>query len=192
MYMWTRAVPAVLSALAIAALSGCSGSGTPTTGDKESGGQMTYRLGEASPPQKHTMQKYKGGTFTVTPTKVETGTKADLEASGLQLDASDVSKIPVYVSATLTHKSGKAMAIGDLDDDLVVRTNKDERSRSLVVLMGQAKWPNCPAVDFEKLLRSGQSESICSVFLIPEGQKPATVELTQGFTSAPLEWSVNN
>jgi hypothetical protein len=203
MYMWTRAVPAALGALILAvALSGCGDSGTgnkdlsdsgaAATGDNASDGKTTYRLGEASPPQEHTMQKYKGSTFTVTPTKVETGTKADLEASGLQLDESDNSKVPVYVSATLTHKSGKAMAVGDLDDDLIVRTDKDERARSLIVLMGQAKWPNCPSADTEKQLSAGQSESICNVFLIPQGQKAAAVELTQGFTAAPLEWPVNN
>ncbi|MET9671225.1 hypothetical protein ABZY19_38925 [Streptomyces sp. NPDC006475] len=157
-----------------------------------SGAKTTYRLGEASPPQEHTMQKYKGSTFTVMPTKVETGTKADVAASGLQLDASDGPKVPVYVSATLTHKSGKAMTVGDLDDDMVVRTDKDERARSLIVLVGRATWPNCPAADAEKQLSAGQSESICNVFLIPQGQKPAAVELTQGFTAAPLEWPVNN
>jgi hypothetical protein len=196
MQMWTRAVPAALGALILAvALSGCGDSGTgkkevsdsgaAATGDNASDGKTTYRLGEASPPQEHTMQKYKGSTFTVTPTKVETGTEADLEASGLQLDESDSSKVPVYVSATLTHKSGKAMAVGDLDDDLIVRTDKDERTRPLIVLMGQAKWPKCPSTDTEEQLGAGQSESICNVFLIPKGQKPAAVELTQGFTAAP-------
>ncbi|MEW1685751.1 hypothetical protein [Streptomyces sp. NPDC093594] len=136
------------------------------------------------------MQKYKGSTFTVTPTEVKTGTRADLEASGLELDQSGGAMLPVYVSATLTHKSGKPMAVADLDDDLVVRTDKDERTRSLIVLMGQATWPDCPAQDTEKRLSAGQSESICNVFLIPQGQKPAAVELTQGFTAAPLEWTV--
>ncbi|MFJ6650991.1 hypothetical protein ACIQPS_35840 [Streptomyces sp. NPDC091290] len=189
-----------MSALALAvALSGCGdsgtgskepNSGTAATGDTASGGNTTYRLGEASPPQKQTMQKYKGSTFTVTPTKVKTGTKADLKASGLQLDESDGSRVPVYVTVTLTHNSGKSMAVGDLDDGLVVRTDKDERIRSLIVLVGQAKWPNCPPVDTEKQLKAGQSASICNVFLIPQGEKPAAVELTQGFTTAPLEWLV--
>jgi hypothetical protein len=201
--MWTRTVPTAMGALILAvALSGCGESGTgnkdlsdsvaAATGDSATDGKTTYRLGQASPPQEHTMQKYKGSTFTVTPTKVQTGTKADLDASGLQLDESDGSKVPVYVSATLTHRGGKAMAVGDLDDDLLVRTDKDERARSLIVLMGQAKWPNCPSADTEKQLSAGQSESICNVFLIPQGQKPAAVELTQGFTAAPLEWPVNN
>ncbi|WP_229866152.1 hypothetical protein [Streptomyces spinoverrucosus] len=183
------------------ALSGCGDSGTGkdkngsearAAGDKASDSKSTYRLGEASPPQESTMQKYKGSTFTVTPTKVETGTKADLDKSGLQLDESDSSKVPVYVSATLTHTSGKAMTVGDMDDDLILKTDKGERTQAVIVLMGQAKWPNCPAPDTEKQLSAGQSEKICKVFLISEGQKAAAVELSQGFTADPLEWPVKN
>ncbi|WP_331763780.1 hypothetical protein [Streptomyces anthocyanicus] len=195
--MRTRVVPALGALVLALILSGCGDTG-PDKKDRSASdaaaasgeGGATYRLGEASPPQESAMQKYKGSTFTVTPTKVETGSRADLEASGLELDEGDGAKVPVYVSATLSLKSGKPMAVGDLDDDLVVRTDKGERTRSLIVLMGQATWPNCPAQDTEKRLSARQSESICNVFLIPQGQKPAAVELTQGFTVAPLEWPV--
>ncbi|MGW7147126.1 hypothetical protein ACWGII_08835 [Streptomyces sp. NPDC054855] len=183
-------------------LSGCGGSETgqevrsdsdsAATGDQASDRKTTYSLGQESPPQKNTMQKYKDSTFTVTPKKVRTGTKADLEASGLQVDESDRSKVPVYVSVTLAHKSGKGMAVGDLDDDLMVRTDKGDRARSLIVLMGQVKWPNCPTANPEKELRTGQSASICNVFLIPRDQNPVAVELAQGFNAMPLEWPVKS
>ncbi|WP_128380416.1 hypothetical protein [Streptomyces cavernae] len=152
--------------------------------------KTVYRLGEASPPQESTMQKSKGATFTVTPTKVQTGTKAEVEKSGLQLDKSDGPQVPVYVWATLTHNSGKAMTVGDMDDDLVVATDKGQRTKALIVLMGQAKWPNCPAADTEKPLSGRQSEKICNVFLVPEGQKASAVELTQGYYNDPLKWPV--
>jgi hypothetical protein len=192
----TRVMPAAVGVLTVAvALTGCKdsgsesrgGSGSPTTDSK-----TIYRLSEASPLQESTMQKSKGATWTVTPTKVQTGTKAEVDNSGVQLDKSDGLQVPVYVWATLTHKSGKSMAVGDMDDDLVVATDKGQRAKALIVLMGQAKWPNCPASDTEKQLSAGQSEKICNVFLVPEGQKASAVELTQGYYNDPLKWPIKN
>jgi hypothetical protein len=79
-----------------------------------------------------------------------------------------------------------------MDDDLVVATDKGQRTKALIVLMGQATWPNCPASDTEKQLSGGQSEKICNVFLVPEGQKASAVELTQGYYNDPLKWPVTN
>ncbi|MFF4694531.1 hypothetical protein [Streptomyces chattanoogensis] len=202
MRTWTRAVPAAVGALALAvALTGCnhsgSGKGRHSSGSHASGsgsdtsdGKTAYRLGEASPPQESTMQKSKGSKFTVTPTKVQAGTKADMDNSGLEKQKDP--KVPVYVWSTLTHQSGKAMEIGDMDDDLIVKTDKGARTKALIVIMGEAKWPNCPAPDTQKKLSAGQSEKICTAFLIPEGQKPAAVELSQGYYKKPLEWPVKN
>lgn len=197
MRTWTRAVPVAAGALVLAvALSGCNGTdsakGRKGHGSSGSGSssddRKTFRLGEASPPQESTMQKSKGSTYTVTPTKVRTGTKADMDNSGLDKDKGEEPKIPVYVWATVTHKSGKAMEVGDMDDDLVVKTDRGERTKALIVIMGEAKWPDCPAPDTQKQLNPGESADICKAFLIPEGQKAAAVQLSQGFTSEPLEW----
>ncbi|MET9847861.1 hypothetical protein [Streptomyces ossamyceticus] len=200
MRTWTtQAVPAAVGALALAvALTGCNGSatgkgaGTPDAGSKPSSEKTVYRLGEASPPQESSMKRSKGSTFTVTPINVETGTKADVKNSGLKLDASDGPQVPVYVTVKYTHASGKAMQLGDMDDDLVVKTSGNQRTRALLVLLGQAKWPNCPAADTEKQLSAGQSETVCTTFLIPASQMPAAVELTQGYYNPPLEWPVKS
>jgi hypothetical protein len=204
MRTWTRATPAAVGALALGlALTGCndsgsgksrasSGSHASDSGSDASDGKKTFRLGEASPEKESDMQKSSGAKYTVTPTKVQTGTKTDMGNSGLKEDKEDGPQIPVYVWSTLTHKSGKAMEIGDMDDDLVVKTGNGQRTRALIVLMGEAKWPNCPAPDADKKLSAGQSEKICTAFLIPEGQKAAAVELTQGFYKEPLEWPVTN
>ncbi|WP_406447430.1 hypothetical protein OG782_01230 [Streptomyces sp. NBC_00876] len=192
MRTWTRAVPAAMGAVVLAVvLSGCNGTdsaGGGNSGSDSSKEKTTYRLGEASPPQESTMQKSKDSKFTVTPTKVETGTKADMDKSGLDKNKDDGPQVPVYVWATVTHKSGKAMEVGDMDDDLVVKTDKGERTKALIVIMGEATWPNCPAPDTAKRLSPGQSEKICQAFLIPEGQKAAAVQLSQGFYKDPLEW----
>ncbi|MGW1894429.1 hypothetical protein ACWCP6_29935 [Streptomyces sp. NPDC002004] len=201
----TQAVSAAVGVLALAvAVTGCnhSGSGKKSrhhygshssrSGSSASDGRKTFRLGESSPEQVSTEQRSKGAKYTVTPTKVETGTKADMDHSGLEKDKNESPKIPVYVWSTLTHKSGKAMTVGDMDDDLVVKTDKGQRTRALIVLMGEAKWPNCPASDSSKKLTPGQSEKICTAFLIPEGQKAAAVDLMQGFYKEPLEWPVKN
>ncbi|MFF8195113.1 hypothetical protein ACF05L_30590 [Streptomyces bobili] len=192
MRTWTtRAVPAVVGALTLAAaLTGCNDSATDKT--KGTSTKTVYRLGEASPPQNSSMTRSKDSTFTVTPIKVETGTKADVENSGLKLDASDGAQVPVYVTVKYSHESGKAMPLGDMDDDLVVKTSGNQRTKALLVLLGQATWPNCPAPDTQKQLGAGQSETVCTAFLIPASQTPAAVELTQGYYNPPLEWPVKN
>jgi hypothetical protein len=200
----TRVVPAAIGALALAvALTGCSGIGVGKKGrsgsgshadagaSEESDSKTTFRLGEASPPQKSTLTATKDSKYTVTPTKVETGTKADFDNSGLKKEEDEGPQIPVYVWSTLTHKSGKAMGIGDMDNELIIKTDKNKRTKALLVIVGEAKWPNCPAPDSQKKLSAGQSEKVCSAFLIPEDQKPTAVELSQGFTSEPLEWPLN-
>ncbi len=154
--------------------------------------KTTFKLGESSPVQESQMQRSRGATYVVTPTKVVTGTKADFDNSGLEQDKEDGPQVPVYVWSTLTHKSGKPMALGDMDDDLVVRTDAGQRTRALIVLLGQAQWPNCPAFDSDKKLAAGQSQRICTAFLIPQGQKAAAVQLSQGFYNKPLEWPVKS
>lgn len=197
MRTWTRAVPAALGALALAfALVGCNGTDSGKSGrgsGSDSGSseeKTTYRLGEASPPKKSTMQATKDSTFTVTPTKVVTGTAADMEKSGLDLAELPGPKVPVHVWTTLTHKSGGIMKVGDMDDDLIVRTDRDDRTKALFVLMGGVTWPDCPEPDTEKQLNEGQSAEICTTFLITRGEKAAAVELAQGFYKDPLEWPV--
>ncbi|WP_181765290.1 hypothetical protein [Streptomyces albidus (ex Kaewkla and Franco 2022)] len=203
MRTWTRAVPAAIGALALAlTMTGCNLSGTGkknSSGSHSSGsdsqaskGKKTFRLGEASPEQESTMKESADAKYTVTPTKVQTGTKADMDNSGLKKDKGDGPQVPVYVWSTLTHKSGKAMEVGDMDGSLVAKTDKGHRTRALIVLLGEAKWPDCPAPDTDKKLSPGQSEKICSVFLVPEGHKAAAVELSQGFTAEPLEWPVDS
>ncbi|GAB2804582.1 hypothetical protein [Streptomyces daliensis] len=206
MRTWTRAVPAAVGAVVLAvALTGCgaSSSGKSKGGSSESsasGGsaesedsedQTKFTLGETSPIQVSDESASKGAEYTVTPTKVETGTKADMDKSGLEKDKKDGPQVPVYVWSTITHESGKTMELGDMDDDLIVKTDKDERTKALIVIMGEAKWPNCPATDTTKKVSAGQTERICSAFLIPEGQKAAAVELSRGYTKAPLEWSLS-
>lgn len=205
MRTFTRTAPAAVGVLALAlALTGCNDSGSSSGKSRGSSGshasgsgtsdddKQTFRLGEASPEQESDMKASSGAKYTVTPTKVQTGTKADMDNSGLEEDKEDGPQIPVYVWSTLTHKSGKTMEVGDMDDDLVIRTDKGQRTRALLVLMGEAKWPNCPATDSQKKLNAGQSEKICTAFLIPAGQKAAAVELTRGFYKEPLEWPVKS
>ncbi|MFC7840415.1 hypothetical protein [Streptomyces sp. NPDC057382] len=188
---------ATVAALALT-LTACGGGGESADGTSRPGkgksesakAGATFRLGESSPIQESTAQKYKGSTYTLTPTKVETGTKADMAASGLKKDKDDEPQVPVYVWTTLKHVSGKPMESGDMDDDLIVRTDKGKRTRALIVLLGEAKWPDCPAPQ-DKTLSPGQSQKICKAFLIPAGQKASAVELFQGFYKKPLEWPVN-
>ncbi|MEU6731250.1 hypothetical protein ABZ917_46715 [Nonomuraea wenchangensis] len=175
----------------VLALSGCTKSGTEQKAAVPDE-KKSFRLGETSPVQTSTMRKHSGATFTITPTEVKTGTKADIDNSGLKKAKEDGSQIPVYVRMTLTHKSGAPMEIGDMDNNVIVRTDKGHRARALILLLGKAQWPDCPAPDLEKMLKPGQSENMCNAFLIPEGHKAAAVEITQGYYKEPLEWQVDS
>ncbi|WP_234345136.1 MULTISPECIES: hypothetical protein [Streptomyces] len=149
------------------------------------------RLGEASPPQNSTKKASADARFTITPTRVRTGTQAEMKRSGLKEDKGSGPQVPVFVWSTLTHKSGTPMELSDVPD-LVVRTDQDHRTRPLIVVMGQAQWSDCPDTDGSKKLHAGQSQKICTAYLIPEGQKAAAVELSRGFYQAPLEWPVTS
>ncbi|MFI6288464.1 hypothetical protein ACIBCM_27585 [Streptomyces sp. NPDC051018] len=194
MRRWIRAVPAVVGVVALAAgVTGC----TDKSGEKKGKARASapaeektaYRLGEASPPQESTQTASDGAMFTVTPTRVATGTKTDMDNSGLQKDEKNGPQIPVFVWTTLTHKSGPAMEVDDMDDDLVVRTAAGMRTKALLVMFGKAEWRNCPDAADGKKLSAGQSAQICTAFLVPEGQTAAAVELTQGWHKKPLEWA---
>ncbi|WP_412075670.1 hypothetical protein ACLF6K_07170 [Streptomyces xanthophaeus] len=195
---WTRAAWAAISGVTLTvALTGCSGVelgkgwGDSSSSPSPSAiAKKTFRLGEASPEKESGMLRSADAKYTVTPTRVETGTKADMEGSGLQNDDKDGAQIPVYVWSTLTHKSGTAMEIGDMDNDLVIKTDTGHRTGPLFVFMGSAKWPNCPETDDSKQLSAGQSEKVCTAFLIPEGRTAAAVEVTRGFHAEPLRWPV--
>ncbi|MFD5422036.1 hypothetical protein ACFWJT_28945 [Streptomyces sp. NPDC127069] len=96
-------------------------------------------------------------------------------------DDKDGPQIPVFVWSTLTHKSGTPMELGDMDNDIMIRTESGLRTRS-------AKWADCPPVQSTKTLGPGQSEKVCTAFLIPAGQKPAAVELFRGYNAEPAQW----
>ncbi|MFD4238822.1 hypothetical protein [Streptomyces sp. NPDC058542] len=133
-----------------------------------------------------------GDTYTVTPTRVETGTVADMAASGLDQDDLSGRKIPVYVWTTLTNHGDKPMRVREMAGDLVIRTEQGDRTKALLVMFGEAQWPNCPEPEPEKKVNQGEPEKICTTFLITREEKPAALELTQGWHSDPLEWPLKN
>lgn len=195
MGMWTRAVVAGAGAVtAVAVLAGCNGLGAgkgagPSSAPAGAAGvKKTYRLGEAGPLHESPKVSSRDARFTVTPLEVRTGTEADMQNSGLKKDDKDGPQIPVFVWSTLTHKSGTPMELGDMDGDIMVRTDSGLRTRALIVMMGTAKWADCPPVESSKVLGPGQSEKVCTAFLIPAGQKPAAVELFRGFNAEPAQW----
>ncbi|RSS99051.1 hypothetical protein EF910_36965 [Streptomyces sp. WAC07149] len=193
MRTWTRAAVATVAALTAAAvLTGCNGlpqkGGAPASPQAGAKGKKAFRLGEEGPLQESRKVDSQDARFTVTPLEVRTGTEADMENSGLRKDEKEGPQIPVFVWSTLNHKSGTPMKLGDMDGDLMVRTESGQRTRALIVMLGSAKWADCPSTPSEKTLGPGQSEKICTAFLIPAGQKPAAVELFRGFNAQPAQW----
>ncbi|WP_405982755.1 hypothetical protein [Streptomyces sp. NBC_00158] len=198
MRTWTRAASAAAGALTAAAvLTGCNGlpqakgggAASPNAGANAK--KTVFRLGEEGPLKESQKLDSQDAKFTVTPLDVRVGTETDMENSGLKKDEKDEKdgpQIPVFVRSALNHKSGTPMKLGDMDGDLMIRTESGMRTRALIVMMGRAKWPDCPETEGEKKLGPGQSEKICTAFLIPAGQKPAAVELFRGFNATPAQW----
>ncbi|MGW2748106.1 hypothetical protein [Streptomyces sp. NPDC001450] len=187
--MRTRAISASAGALALVViLAGCNGVGSGSSGAQPSAGstaaRTTFSLGETSPVQDSDMKTSDGAKYTVTVTQVQTGTKADMDNSGLEQDSTDRPTVPVYVWTTLAHKSGPPMRVGDMTKNLLIN-----HTMSLMVI-GEPKWPNCPLFDPDTKLRAGQLKKVCQVFLIPAGEQPASVQLFQGFSRDPLRWMV--
>ncbi|MFJ8210291.1 hypothetical protein [Streptomyces sp. NPDC096033] len=196
MRTWKRAALAATGAVAaVAVLAGCNGLGPGKAGgapsERAGGGagvKKAYRLGEAGPLHESPKLNSQDARFTVAPLEVRTGTETDMQNSGLQKDDKDGPQIPVFVWSTLTHKSGTPMELGDMDNDIMIRTESGLRTRALIVMMGSAKWADCPPVQSTKTLGPGQSEKVCTAFLIPAGQKPAAVELFRGYNAEPAQW----
>lgn len=194
---WTRALPVAAGALALAvALTGCEGG--KKSDDKSASGsggsdekKTSFELGESSPTQTNDGAKAEG-KWTVTPTKAETGTAKELADSGLDRK-SEGPEVPIFVWSTLRHQGGDPMTVREMKTDINVKSDSGARVGELIVLMGDAKWrDDCPASDGEKKLKKGNVEKVCTVYLVPKGQKVAAVEVSQGFQSPPLEWPVKN
>lgn len=75
--------------------------------------------------------------------------------------------------------------VGDLD----LRTELGDRTKALLVVMGEA---NRPEPEPEKEVSQGQSEKTCTTFLITRDHEPVAVELIQGWHSDALEWLLKN
>ncbi|MFD3970362.1 hypothetical protein [Streptomyces cyaneofuscatus] len=171
------------------ALTGCNDTEDPKSKPKETEQQTSFRLGEASPPQEHeSSQEGKTTTYTVTPTRVETGTKADMKNSGLDLDDLEGPRIPIFVRSTLTVTDGDPLRIRVMTGDLAIRTTQGDRTKALLVYWGEATWPNCPEHNAEKKVAKGKPQEICTPFLVTPFSEPEAVELGQGWYKDPLEW----
>lgn len=193
MRSWKSVISTVGAIALAAALTSCSDTEAPRNKPKESEQQTSFRLGEASPPQEHERSNEGATTtYTITPTQVETGTKADLQNSGLDLDDLKGPRIPIFVRSTLTVTDGDPLQIRLMTGDLAIRTTHGERTKALLVWWGEATWPNCPEHNAEKKVAKGKPEEICTTFLVTPDSKPEAVELGQGWYNGPLEWSAKN
>ncbi|WP_371621597.1 hypothetical protein OG245_00825 [Streptomyces sp. NBC_01116] len=78
-------------------------------------------------------------------------------------------------------------AIRQMVGDLDLRTEQGDRTKALLVMVGEANCPE-PEPEPEKEVSRGQSEKICTTFLITRDDEPAAVELIQGWHSDLPEW----
>lgn len=204
MFATTRLAATAVTVLAVtAAVTSC--------GKEDDSGERDSRLGQkapgasaSTPPQSKELRMGQpsatqppdgmrnAGEWTVTPQKAVTGTPEDMANSGLTRNKAgkDEPKVPVFVWSTLHHTKGGALKVRTMKRGLLVRTDEETRTKELQVLVGNAKWRgDCPPVVDDMELKSGQQVKICTVYLIPEGEKAEAVEI-DGYSGPDQIWPV--
>lgn len=147
----------------VLALGACGGGG--------GGGGETHALGEQAPVgfgERDDKGAYTGVRTTIglTVLEVRTGTQAELEKHGFEVDAEARDATPYYVDARFENQGGQAVkrnldvSLEDSDGNLIGRT--------LVFNYGDKPYPPCTEVT-KGTLKPGQSYESCTLFLVPEG-----------------------
>ncbi|THA25675.1 hypothetical protein E4198_14055 [Streptomyces sp. RKND-216] len=169
-----------------------SDSGTGSSGKSEAktdGGML--RLGETAAEPTEISSAKKTAEFRVTMEKVVMGEPGDLD----ELDDAKkyAGKVPAWLYATYEHAGGDSPIELSTINDLGVTVEGGERGRPLILIMGElsAKPADCKESSDIGELASGQSGTVCQVFLVPEGKAVETALLSRGFTTAPTEWEVD-
>ncbi|MGP3988810.1 hypothetical protein [Streptomyces sp. 3N207] len=100
--------------------------------------------------------------------------------------------VPVF--AGLDERTTGCVGRGETEDSAVralservrglVKMDRGKRTNALILFTGEAKRPNCAAADTSKKVKAGDSEKICSAFLV-RGSGGRRRRAEPGFTSEP-------
>lgn len=145
------------------------------------------RLGQTAPGL-HTYDMSDGkAKLQIAAQKVNVGKNTDLTDAGLR--ASDVKGMyPVFVHVKYTVKEAKGLDDPGFNRKMAVMGTGKTPAKRLMAIGGDPIKGGCPE-DQEFEWKVGDSNTMCSTFLMPEGKKPVQVAWA-GDMRNPLIWNV--
>lgn len=157
----------IRAAIAVALLIvGCGGG---------SGGSAPLALGTAAVVDHTQLAGASPGpktTLAVTVKAVRTGTIAELEAGGFDLDADQKAKTPYYVDWSFENRGSQAI---DQHLDVGMEDQDSQLITSVAVInLGGDKFQSCPD-NREGSLAPGQKVDTCTLFLVGQGKTPTKI-----------------
>jgi len=174
-----RSVASVAVAVILAA---CGGSGAAALPLGQTATVDHTQLSGASPAPKTTLA--------ITVVAVHTGTQAELEAGGFDLDAGQKAKTPIYVDVKYENKGSAAIdrnlfvSLEDQDGNLITSV--------AIINIGSAAFAPCTD-NTEGTLAPGDQFQTCSLFLVANGRTPTKVSFLPhdpGKETQFVYWSV--
>lgn len=162
--------------LVAAAIAACGG-----------GGPATIPLGQEAVIEHANVSPGTGPTTTlgVTALAVRTGTMAELEAGGFEVDAEDQEKTPMYVDVRYVNKGSQT-----IDRELRVSVEDPEGnliSPVVVFNYGGVAYEPCPDTT-EGELAPGQSFETCVLFFVGRSTKAARVSFLPNVPGKDTDW----
>jgi len=160
----TRAPRSYALALVWVLITGCGGGGTPALALGQEAVVEHTQLSGATPGPKTTLG--------ITVLAVRTGTIAELEAAGFQLDPDEKAMTPTYVDVRYENKGTQVVdrslgvSLEDQDGKLI--------SPVVVFDFGAPPYAMCPDRT-EGELAPGERFESCSLFLVGQGRTPTKV-----------------
>jgi hypothetical protein len=194
-----------LAAVAVLALTGCDASdaggrkargGSSDAGGDASGVQENkerpLRMGRAAAEPVEITRDDRTGKFRVAVRKVVLGKAADL-AEGTSDPKKFRGQVPAWVYIDFEHVGGEAPATVSTAGDWGVTVRGGERGRPLIMMLGDlpATPADCKGASSYEPFTAGQKDTVCQVFVVPEGKTVDKVQLSRGFHSEPTTWTVS-
>ncbi|MFG3258280.1 hypothetical protein [Streptomyces sp. NPDC048172] len=149
---------------------------------------QVLKLGQPA-PEPQTFSGAKKAKFEVAAAKVTMGKPGDLADLDDQKTAKG--KVPAWIYVKAKQVEGGAVKKPMIMSDFGAKASGASAKR-LIMIMGELKSTPKDCVDGDDVAwTKGKTQTICDVYLVPEGKKIDEVLLSRGFTAEPQRWTVN-
>lgn len=119
-------------------------------------------------------------------TSVKKGEEGDLDT--VRLDASERAMQPYYVTMDFRNDGDKTLQYPFLSTPVHLRDSRGEESKHLITIEDDV--PAC-ADHAPKTFPTGAKATVCTVFLLPKGEKPSVVTYTGDYEKGSVFWKAS-